>query len=123
LKQQVMKIPEEIVSFATQASAGQKLIEVLAAVPEKDSEVVTKVIDCFVEVLREQRPGANGKTAPVTKAVEDLSTASSIAEQIMFLHPRGKHCLAFFPDRMVIQTSKQQIVILSSDVTDVVVCI
>lgn len=122
MKHKAMKIPEEIVSFAKQGPAGKKLIEVLTAVPEKDNEVLTEVVACFVEILREREPISNGTTAAVKTDVEDLSTAPSIVEQIMFLHPRGKQSIAFFPDRLVIQTSKQQIVILSSDVTDVVVC-
>jgi len=57
-----------------------------------------------------------------TKSPEDLSKACSVVEELMFLHPKGKQSLGFFPDRLVIQTSKQQMVILSSDVTNIVVC-
>lgn len=120
-----MKIPAEIHSLAKNGPAGQKLVDVLSSAPDDGNELLTEVVDCFVKVLHERAPDSNGAIArskPV-KISEDLSTASSVVEQLMFLHPRGKHLLGFFPDRLVIQTSKQQIAILSSDVTDVVVCI
>jgi len=116
-----MKIPEEILSFASQGSAGKKLVEVLSAAPEEGNDVLTEVVGCLVEVLRERLPKSHGTAVTTANTIEDLSLAPSIAEQIMFLHPRGKQTLAFFPDRLVIQTSKQQIGIISSDVTDVVV--
>lgn len=117
-----MKIPQEIVSFAKHGPAGQKLVEILSAAPEEGNEILIEVVGCFVEALREQAPSSKTGTMNM-KSSEDLSKACSVVEQLMFLHPRGKQSLAFFSDRLVIQTSKQQIVMLSTDVTDVVVCV
>lgn len=121
-----MIIPEEIFSLVRNVSSGQRLIDVLSAAPE-GNDALTEVVGCLAAVLRERAASSDGVGADATKIVAepetsvDFSTASSVVEQLMFLHPRGKQMLGFFGDRLVIQTSKQQIVMRSSDVTDVVV--
>jgi hypothetical protein len=113
-----MKVPEAIQSLAKNGKAGQRLVEVVSGAPE-DSEVA-QVVQLVAQALAERPHGkvaANGNIAPPV----DLSEAASVVDDLFFLHPRGKHQLAFFGEKLVVKTSKQDVTFMASDVGDVVI--
>lgn len=117
-----MKIPPTIEGLTNASTAGRRLYDVLVATPEHGE--VARVVRLIAEALAGVGSALHSKRIPdqddSTPAV-DLATASSVIDELFFLHPRGKQAVGFFPDRLVVKTSKQDITIMATDVEDVVV--
>ncbi|KAI8112087.1 hypothetical protein M9434_003411 [Picochlorum sp. BPE23] len=125
-----MKIPDEIKLLAKESAPAQRLVSLLASAPEE--QLFQDIVQCIVDIVRESPRskamdhGSNGVAGGISGEGKDgsrydFSQTGSFVEQLTFLHPRGKQRLGFLTDRLVVQTSKHDIVILSSDVTDVVI--
>lgn len=111
-----MKIPPALESLLNASAAGGRLRDAIAAA-EEQSEIAA-VIGLVAEALGDSTKRAVQEScAPPV----DLMTAGSVIDELLFLHPRGRQKLAFFDDRLVIKTSKQDITMLAADIEDVVV--
>lgn len=122
-----MRVPQAIESLTSSGTvASKRLKEIIAAAPEDGD--VAQVVHLISEVLASEN--ANGEKGVNKNAAQenvaspvavDLSMAASVIDELFFLHPRGKQKLGFFGDRLVVKTAKQDIIIMASDVEDVVI--
>ncbi len=111
-----MKIPPIIESLLNASAAGGRLRDVIVAAEEHGE--IAAVIGLVAEALG----GSTGRAAQENCAPPvDLTSAGSVIDELLFLHPRGKQKLAFFGDQLVIKTSKQDITIMATDIEDVIV--
>ena len=112
-----MKLPEELLrSSWKDSTAGQRLVDLLTTAPQ--DKLLEDIVQCFLEIITGK---SNDKLMMNDHCESQFLSAPSFVEDLMFIHPRGKQSLGFFEDRLVIKTSKQEIVIPSSEVTDVVI--
>jgi len=112
-----MKLPEELLrSPWKDSTAGQRLVDLLTTAPQ--DKLLEEIVQCFLQVISGK---SNDKATKDDKCESPFLSAASVVENLMFIHPRGKQSLGFFEDRLVIKTSKQEIVVPSDEVTDVVI--
>jgi hypothetical protein len=93
--------------------AGPRLITAL----ENEASVASNSIPALiVDVIKESITAVSDGTIAQLAPRVNLSHALSTAGMQSFIHPRGKHELAFFSDFLLIKTSKQDISIPYTDI-------
>ncbi len=114
-----MKTPPALESLLNASAAGRRLRDVIVAAEEQSE--IGAFIGLVAEALGDSTKRAVHENGENGAQPVDLTTAGSVIDELLFLHPRGKQKLGFFGDRLVVKTSKQDVTIMAADIEDVVV--